>query len=140
MTHAGRCLCRSVRYEFDGEPGWVGYCHCDSCRRTTSSPTTVFMEVSQARFRWKSDPPAIYENTPGARRYFCKTCGSPMAFEADWYPGVIHLYPVSLEDPSMARPVEHVHAEERLPWFDVDDSLPRTAGFGGTGQKDQSPE
>lgn len=136
MTFTGRCLCRSVTYEFDGDPGWTGYCHCESCRRNTSSPTTVFMEVAADRFRWTGKTPAVYESTPGARRLFCAECGTPIAFAADWYPGMIHLYAVSLDDPSLAKPEEHVHFEERLPWFDVVDTLPRTNGFGGTRDED----
>ena len=137
MTHKGRCFCGAVTYAFTQTPGWTGYCHCDSCRRACSAPVAVFIEVRTETFTWTGSKPAIYESSPGARRSFCATCGSQMAFEADWYPGDIHLYPVTLDDPTLAKPTEHVHHEERLPWFDVNDDLKRTDGFGGTGTKPQ---
>ena len=48
-----------------------------------------------------------------------------MAYEADRFPGEIHFYTSALEDKSGFEPTGHVHAEERLAWFDVHDTLPR---------------
>lgn len=131
MSHSGHCLCGSVSYELDGEPGWTGYCHCDSCRRNCAAPVAAFMEIDTTLVRWTGTMPATYESTPGARRKFCAGCGTPVAFEADWYPGVVHLYIALLEDPASVTPAEHVHHEERLPWFNLADDLKRTDGFGG---------
>ena len=34
----GRCLCGAIQYEYSGAPTLVVHCHCESCRRQTSSP------------------------------------------------------------------------------------------------------
>jgi hypothetical protein len=127
---SGRCLCGEVTYAFTGAENWTGYCHCESCRRNTSSPVTAFLGVPLAAFRFTGKAPAVYESSPGVRRLFCARCGTPMAFEADRYPGEIHLYAASLDHPETYRPQCHVHAAERLPWFDVKDELPRHPGSG----------
>ena len=137
MPKTGRCLCGAVTYSVSQAPDWTGYCHCDSCRRACSAPVAVFVSVRRSAVRWTGATPAVYESSPGARRSFCSACGTPMAFEADWYPGDIHLYPVSLDDPTRVQPTEHVHHEERLPWFDIRDDLKRTDGFGGAGDTAQ---
>ena len=121
----GRCLCGAVTYEFQGPENWRAYCHCESCRRNTSSPVTAFFGVPRDAVRFTGAAPKVFNSSPGVRRLFCGHCGSPMAFESERWPGEIHLYAASLEDPEAYRPQGHVHVAERLSWFDVRDDLPR---------------
>ena len=37
----GGCLCEAVRYEYDGEVGPAGICHCRDCRHVTGSAFIV---------------------------------------------------------------------------------------------------
>ena len=129
-TKRGRCLCGDVTYEYAGPENWQAYCHCESCRRSTSSPVTAFFGVAREAFRFTGKPPAVYESSPGVRRLFCARCGSPMAYDADRYPGEIHLFAASLDDPADFLPQGHVHCSEQLPWFNVRDELPRHQGTG----------
>ena len=129
-THKGRCLCGAVEFEFEGKPNWVAYCHCESCRRNTSSPTTTFIGVGRDNYRFTKGKTAFYESSPGVRRHFCATCGTPMAFDADHYPEEIHFYLVSLLDPESFSPRAHVFIREKLSWFEIDDDLRRHQGGG----------
>jgi len=124
-TKTGRCLCGEVTFAFEEPVNWQAYCHCESCRRNTSSPVTAFLGVPREAFRFTGKRPKTYESSPGVRRLFCGRCGSPMAFEADRYAGEIHLYAASLDAPEAYRPQVHVHYSERLPWFEVKDELRR---------------
>jgi hypothetical protein len=121
----GRCLCGAVRYEYSGPENWRAYCHCESCRRNTASPVTAFLGVPCPAFRYTGAAPKIYHSSPGVRRSFCADCGTPMAYESDRFPGEIHLYAASLENPEDYAPQSHVHCAERLSWFEVKDDLPR---------------
>lgn len=121
----GRCLCGDVTYEFEGAENWRAYCHCESCRRNTSSPVTAFFGVARSAFRFTGKAPLAYASSPGVRRLFCGRCGSPMAYETDRRPHEIDLYALTLEDPQRYRPDAHTHVAERLAWFDVKDDLPR---------------
>ncbi len=125
MPTTGHCLCRDLTYEFEGDPLWVAYCHCESCRRHTSSALATFVGVSSKQFRYTHGTPATYTSSPGVTRSFCGKCGSPMSFAGSRFPGEIHLYIGTLTDPAVFIPTSHVHVTERLPWFDVRDALPR---------------
>jgi hypothetical protein len=121
----GRCLCGEVRFEYDGPENWVAHCHCESCRRATSSPFTTFLGVPRAAFRFTGKAPAVYQSSPGVRRLFCANCGSPMGYDADQYPDEIHFYAASLEDSRNFSPQGHVHWAERVPWIELADDLPK---------------
>lgn len=130
-TTRGHCLCGAVRYEYDGPENWRAHCHCESCRRATSSPMTSFLGVPRKAFRFTGQEPASYQSSPGVQRRFCAACGSPMAYESERWPDEIHLYAASLERPEEYRAQAHVHFAEHLPWFDTTDDLPRKPGVGG---------
>lgn len=69
----------------------------------------------------------MFESSPGVRRRFCAGCGNPLSYEADKFPGEIHLYISTLDEPEQYSPQFHVFFSERIPWFDTVDELPRHA-------------
>jgi hypothetical protein len=130
----GRCLCGEIKYEFDGKPKWVGYCHCESCRRQTSSLVAAYLGVKVDQFDYLEGTPATFESSPGVWRYFCGKCGSPMAFTDDQrFPGEVHLFIGSLEHPEAFKPTLHGYCDEKIPWFEVHDDLPRYGKLAGKG-------
>jgi len=127
----GRCLCGQVSYEYTGQELRSGYCHCESCRRATSSPLTSFLGVLYKNFSFTGVLPKVYESSPGTRRLFCGQCGSPMGFEADRYADKIHLFAASLEQPNNYVPTYHGHVDEKLDWVEISDDLPQYGKSGG---------
>ena len=127
-TTKGRCLCGAVTYEFEGPVTWSSYCHCESCRRNTSSPVTAFIGVPRSAYRFTGAVPKAYESSKGVRRHFCGACGSPVAYDADAYPDEIHFYIAALEDPEVQPPGAHAFYQERLSWFQISDDLPKSDG------------
>ena len=121
----GRCLCGSVAYEAAGKPLWVAYCHCASCRRHVASPVALFVGVTASNVRWTGAEPATYASSPDVERSFCPTCGTPIAYASAGFPGELHLYHGTLEGGGEVLPQCHVHAAEQLPWFEIQDDLPR---------------
>ncbi|OYX45013.1 MAG: hypothetical protein B7Z02_02965 [Rhodobacterales bacterium 32-67-9] len=121
---SGRCLCGDIRFVFEGAPNWQAHCHCESCRRNCSAPFTSYFGISHGRWRWTGKTPAVYHSSPGVKRHFCPTCGTPMAFEGAEWAHEIHFYAASLDDPSRFRPTLHVHWDEHLPWVKLADGLP----------------
>ena len=48
-----------------------------------------------------------------------------MGFVADHYPGGMHLYAASLEDPEIFKPTFHVNYQSKLSWLALEDDLPK---------------
>ena len=122
---AGRCLCGAVRYSCDAVPLWQAHCHCESCRRATSSAFTSFFGMADGSWRWTGEPPATYASSPGVWRDFCGRCGSQMAYRSSRFPEEMHFYAASLDNPSLYAPAEHVFIAEAVPWVQLADDLPR---------------
>ncbi len=131
----GRCLCQAIRYECTGEPILTTHCHCESCRRQTSSPVTTFILVPRTTLRFTQRQPKEFSSSPGVWRSFCADCGSPIYYRTDRRPDDIDLYAVTLDDPSGIAPECHVHSAEQLPWFELMDNLPRYT----EGRRDAAP-
>lgn len=123
----GHCLCGQISFSYTGDPKWVLHCHCETCRRATSSPMATWISVPDENFAYTSGTPSQYSSSPEVIREFCPNCGTPMSFRTQKMPGEIHLYAVSLEDPNSVSPSCHVFEAEKLGWFDVHDDLPRYA-------------
>jgi hypothetical protein len=125
-TTNGRCLCKAVTFAFEGEPKWVLNCHCEDCRRATSSPMTTWVSVvEQNRLRFTGARPNYFASSTGVRRGFCGRCGSPLTYENDQLPGEVHLLGGALDDPGGLRPAAHIFTVDQLAWFDAADELPR---------------
>ncbi len=58
-------------------------------------------------------------------RGFCGRCGTPLTYQAERYPGEVHVYVCTLDRPQDFVPQSHVHTGEQLPWLHLDDDLPR---------------
>ena len=125
MSGDGRCLCGRTSYHYEGEAKWMVHCHCESCRRATSSAFTSFFGVNDGAWAWTGEPPKTYESSPNVWRDFCAHCGSQMAFRAAHYPGEIHFYAATLKDYAAFKPAAHVHADEAVDWVTLGDDLER---------------
>ena len=134
----GRCLCGEIGFEYRGKVNWVLNCHCETCRRATSSPMTTWISVPNENFTILRGEPARFSSSPGVSRMFCATCGAQMSYENEKMPGEIHLYAASLVDPNAVEPTCHVFEGEKLAWFEVHDALPRysTTRMGGAVEPD----
>ncbi|MEM7719341.1 MAG: GFA family protein [Pseudomonadota bacterium] len=106
---------------------WAGHCHCESCRRATSSPMTSFFGVPRAGVAW-TGLIASYASSPEVARGYCEACGAQMFYQSTRWPDETHLYAASLDDPSAFQPEAHYHFAERVPWLGVGDELPKFEG------------
>lgn len=127
---SGHCLCGQLRFVATGEPQWVAYCHCASCRRHTASPVACFVNYPLGRVSFDGVRTS-FVSSPGVTRSHCAVCGTPIAYETGRRPGEIDLYLNAFDEPERFQPQVHVHCAERLPWFDTRDELPRLPGVPG---------
>ena len=67
MTN-GHCLCKAVRFTYDGEPKWTLNCHCESCRRAISAPMATWLSIPRGNLRFTAAMPEYYASSSGVRR------------------------------------------------------------------------
>ncbi len=121
----GRCLCGEARFQAKSKPIWVGHCHCESCRRNTGSAVATFVGFRQDQVEFTAGERQFYQSSPGVRRGFCGSCGTPLSYEAKKFPGETHIYLCTLDNPERFVAEFHVFYAERVPWFKINDDIPR---------------
>jgi hypothetical protein len=73
----GRCLCGAVRFVAIGQPKSVVWCHCESCRRHTGAPVSVFAAFDRSAYTVTQGEITKFNSSPGRWRGFCAAVGRP---------------------------------------------------------------
>ncbi len=111
----GRCLCGAVRFVASGEPINVSWCHCQSCRRHSGAPVSVFVAFRRDAYTVTAGEITKFSSSPGRLRGFCARCGSTLTCEGISSPEM-HFHIGAFDDAAQLRPTRHIFPEERLPW------------------------
>ncbi len=125
---SGGCLCGSTRFEIWGEPEAVGYCHCRFCQLALGAPLNAVVVYEEKYLSFEGDQPQVYKSSQIAERAFCGTCGTSLytylkADESQLFYYSMRL--ATMDNPEDFPPSCHFGVESKLPWLDVNDSLPR---------------
>ncbi len=133
MDCTGGCMCGAVRYEAVGEPFSVIHCHCHSCRKHNGGPVVTLAGFKSEQVTFRGDERKIYESSPGVGRAFCGKCGTPLTWEGDGgeLGPIFEIHISTFDNPDDLVPTAHAFDPERIPWFDISDSLPRYEGRPG---------
>jgi hypothetical protein len=131
-VHHGRCLCGGVRFRIDGALAPIQVCHCGQCRRAQGTAFATNIPVPRSQFMLEAGAALLrpYESSPGKRRHFCSTCGSPVYSERDGLPGMLRIRAGLLNEPVATRPGWHFHVGSACSWWSIDDALPRHEASG----------
>lgn len=123
----GGCLCGGVRYEYRGEIGAAGYCHCADCRRISGSAFGISVCIAASGFRLTTGAPKAYTKTSDAgrpvTRWFCPDCGCPLYTEPPLHPETIFLKAGSLDDPALVKPDRQAWTRSRVAWAEIDPAI-----------------
>jgi hypothetical protein len=123
----GGCLCGAVRYEYEGEVGPAGYCHCADCRHISGSAFGVSVRVKAAGFRIVSGVPKGFTKTGDSgravTRYFCADCGCPLFTEPPLHPETVFIKAGSLDDPTLVVPDRQAWTRSRVTWAEIDPAI-----------------
>ena len=125
----GGCLCGAVRYRLASAPTDAGYCHCRMCQLTAGAPVIAFATVPLADYVVIQGTPRRHRSSSFGERWFCPDCGTPLAMRVDHQPDTLDFTIVTLDRPAAVEPAFHIWTRSRIAWFEVDDDLPRHAGF-----------
>ena len=121
----GSCLCGSVKYEVDRKPVLMYHCHCTACRAASGASyvTNVIVPTAGLRITTEDAPLEAFESSPGKRRYFCSTCGSPIYSHGQSTKNFVSLRSGTLVDDPGIRPSYHAYVAFKAPWVTIDDGL-----------------
>jgi hypothetical protein len=103
--HAGGCLCGALRYETEGPPDRVVFCHCRFCQRATGTAYLVETMFPRTHFRTTKGSPATYtlHSAGSGKRVvinFCATCATKIYLDLDRVPNDVGLYSGTYDDPN----------------------------------------
>ena len=114
----GGCLCGAVRFAANGRPKEVAWCHCESCRKHSGAPVSVFALYDRGAYTVTKGEISKFDSTPGkTRRGFCARCGSTLTCETIGRPAETHFHIGAFDRSAELAPTRHIFPEERLPWL-----------------------
>ena len=113
----GRCLCGAVRFVAKGAPTAVAWCHCQSCRKHSGAPVSVFVGFERGAYTVTKGEITRFKSSPGTTRGFCARCGSTLTCETTQLPNETHFHVGSFDDPNGFEPSKHFFRNEQLPWL-----------------------
>lgn len=72
----GTCLCGAVTVTLSNPAGWVGVCHCKTCRKHSGGLWASFPAAADTVS--VDGKVTTFVSSPIAERTFCGTCGTPL--------------------------------------------------------------
>ena len=125
--YSGGCLCGAVRFEVNGPLTDPTACHCGQCRRqaghfavATVAKRTDFTLVRTDGLKW-------YRSSELAQRGFCSACGSFLFW--DGVEDEMSINAGSLDQPTGLKLSGHIFVDDKADYYDLNDSLPKFAGY-----------
>ncbi len=121
----GQCFCGHVQFELTSSPTFACHCHCHSCQRASGAPYVTWVTFPTDSFRLRKGMLVEHRSSPGVTRGHCRECGSTITYLHDERSTDIDITATSFDDPSFIVPEAHIWLEDKQPWVQIDDDLPR---------------
>jgi hypothetical protein len=121
----GGCLRGAVRFVASGEPLNVAWCHCQSCRKHSGAPVSVFVAFRRDACQVTKGEITKFNSSPGRWRGFCARCGSTLTCEGEPRTNETHFHIGAIDQAARFQPTRHIFPEERLPWLHLTDGPDR---------------
>lgn len=116
----GGCQCRAIRYQCNARPFVAYTCHCDACRKLTSSAFATCMQVPAESLQFLHGSPLsatrIADSGNALETYYCGDCGSAMVSASSARPRLRTIYVGSLDDAAGVDVSAHIWTSHKLPW------------------------
>lgn len=127
MKHlSGSCLCGKVAVQVADKFGFVGYCHCEQCRKWSGSAfaTGALVDADDLRVTSGEELVSWYRQSGETELAFCSNCGASL-FSKKPQAGKFILRLGILDDAPTQQPNVHIFAASKAPWFEITDQLAR---------------
>ena len=120
----GSCLCRAVTFEVRGDLKPPDACHCSQCRKASGhywASTDIPREAVTIN---GEDEVGWHRSSDKVRRGFCRTCGSPLFWDADGR-SKLAISMGAFDPPTGTRLEKHIFVPDKGDYYDIADGLPR---------------
>ncbi len=125
QKYVGTCFCGSVEVEVTGEPFYMGYCHCRSCRWWAAAPMIAFALWAPERVRIAKGEEFLgrfMKTVEGdSDRQYCTKCGGHLLNDHPAF-GVVDVYPSTVPDVAF-KPSCHMNYSDAV--LQMRDGLPK---------------
>lgn len=135
VPFSGGCACGAIRYSCTAEP-FVSYaCHCTACRKRTSGPFGISLQVPAEGVTIEQGTPKIHERTADSGNpitvHFCGDCGTSLFGGSPRRTHITVLFAGALDDPSWVPIQANIWTDSALPWVDLDSAerFPKAPDF-----------
>jgi len=125
---SGSCECKSIRYQYSGEPLTCYACHCTDCQTSSGSAFGLSMIINDKDLEIVKGEVAtitIDVNGTKVKKHHCSDCGTPLWFSAKEYPGILAIKPGTFENTSWFKPVAHLWVRSAQRWVTLDKVTPQ---------------
>ncbi len=112
----GHCRCGRTTFTVDAPPLLTMACHCDGCRRMTSSAFSLSALYAAPAFRLTAGDPVRCGLNGAFRHYGCRHCMTWLYTFPAGTDDYVNVRAVLLDDPALHRPYIETHTDEKLPW------------------------
>ena len=135
-THTGACYCGAVTIDVRGVPLEMGYCHCENCRRYSTSPVSAFTLWKQENVNVTKGAALLgrFKSSDISERRFCTKCGGHIMVDHPTL-GLVDVRAGALPN-FRFKPRVHLNYEETV--LPIKDGLPKLKDFpasiGGSGE------
>lgn len=117
MPMTGRCQCGGVAYEIAGAPLEIYVCHCEECRRQSSSAFGISVVVPAAELSvLRGTLKSWWRPTASGRSLecrFCPDCGSRL-FHGSPGEGLVYVKGGSFDEPPDLTAAVHIWTARKL--------------------------
>lgn len=127
MAMTGGCLCGKVRFSIEGEPLFVGICHCKNCQKQSGAAYSVNVGVRDSALTLTGTLKTYVDHGDSGKevlRRFCPECGSPLISDAAAYPGIHIVKAGTFDDLSSLRPGRQIFCASKQPWVPILEGVP----------------
>ena len=121
----GQCFCGHVQIELRSEPSSACHCHCESCQRASGAAYVTWAAFSLADFEMTKGTLVERQSSPGVRRGHCGQCGTTMTYLSERAANEIDVAVACFDQPAIIRPSAHIWIEDKQPWVELNDDLPK---------------
>src|SRR5262245_12972239 len=112
------CHCRQLRIEVEGEPSFVGICHCLACQQRTGSVFAALASFSAPYEIVGTATEYVRVGDQGARFIFrfCPVCGTTVFHTEEGHDESVGVAVGAFVDPDFPPPRVSIYDSRRHPW------------------------